>query len=59
MTALEFDFIDRALAALKKGDHSWDNQIKMMRTISEITAAAALKLEQDRELHNVEIMNHG
>ena len=49
MTALEIDFIKRALAALEAGEHSPQDQYKMLQTISEISGRAANKVQHKIE----------
>ena len=47
MTLEEFQFIKRAVDALEQGEQSIPSQIKLLKTISQITAKSAQMMEQD------------
>jgi hypothetical protein len=47
MTLEEFQFIKRAVDALEQGEQSIPSQIKLLKTISQITAKSAQLMEQD------------
>ena len=46
MTDLEFEYLERAMEALK-GDCTEMTRVKILRTMSQITGTAAQKIEQD------------
>lgn len=47
MTPEEFDYLKRAVVALESGDHSEMSQHKILRTVSQICARAADRIETD------------
>jgi hypothetical protein len=47
MTLEEFQFIKRAVDALEQGEQSIPSQIKLLKTISQITAKSAQLMEQE------------
>lgn len=49
MTRQEFEYIRKALTALEAGQHTAEDQRKMLKTVSEITGRAAEKVQHKIE----------
>ena len=45
MTRQEFEYIKRAVAALESGDCTEMSQVKILKTVSQITGSAADRIE--------------
>lgn len=59
MTDLEFQYIERAVEALKSGETSDMTRAKILQTVSEITGAAAQKIRNELNDRVDEILYSG